>query len=1143
MPTTTQACNSISCPRLFWDDTAPWSACSKPCGGGTATRNVVCRAGKSDGTPGDKEIDVKCEQMPKPATTQACNMRPCADTTYSLVSFDSRRLLSGVPRSETLAPGDRKFFTYQRPNAGAKGVCVVVRPTPPTQRTCTLAAERRASMCINGLQACTSVANEANMTATALAATVAGTPLGSLPRYPPLSEWRVRDGYGPFAVTEAACQCFAAAQACIAEVVCSSDIAATQSAIAALCAKGTICSAIRGDPSVNGGLPVCSVVPARLNFTDPAAPAAVGVFVSKANTMNPSADPMLPPVSPELSSWALPASGPTATSERRLVIWEDDGYGPDADQLLVGLVAANASVSATITMTALSAFPISFEGTLASPAGVTAQQIRDGGLTLIISLSCDVFVDPATALAENPMLATPAQRTAAGARLTPNIIALGMLGDGASQRGWNAVVRPALLSPTAPVFAAFSYGLTRITVTLPPVPDFAPTSEESVYVTLPSALLRSGRTTPVPGLAVRIAADTADCAVSAWSAWSPCSTTCAPGLTTRSRTITRVRRGLAAACPATVETKPCNTCDACSGVTCANGGICALGTCLCPSGFSGSSCTSPAAASTVYFWRAGPWARCSSNCGGGTATRDVICMAVTRGIASPARSTDCIAAGAVVPETERPCNVQACAERRLDLQLPLLLPYASLAASSSALYDGVLDALGAELASVLAIAGVRIVIHGAAPGALLPLAQTASMINGNSSASNATATAAASNPYPLFSRWTVLSWWSLTDVPASDPRLAAVADATASLPAGSLPNVTLVNISILPPSVVALLTGNASSTRTGTPGSALRRVLPGAELVGGTVDAVKAMLTAGVAAPASSAFASTGSFLPRVAWGGASFATVSGVRGDVVEGGALADAAAATAGTAGAAAGGASTGTAAAGGPTAAGAGSSSSSSSSTAASGAPTTDDSNSSLVIGLAGGLGAAAVLAVGATAAALVLAGSRARRATGSPLTSRHGHGAASGTAHASSGSHGHGSSGGQTVISMTSPMASAAGAGSHGTTGAGHASRAAPRQVPAGFQPAPVGATTAAAHGRRRKMRSADEPEGAAEHDTASPAPSPAPAPASAASGGSTGDSPQGQAQSDTDAVRMEGAPPASGPRSSFGPSGSRRKATV
>lgn len=57
-------------------------------------------------------------------------------------------------------------------------------------------------------------------------------------------------------------------------------------------------------------------------------------------------------------------------------------------------------------------------------------------------------------------------------------------------------------------------------------------------------------------------------------------------------------------------------------------------------------------------WFTGPWGQCSSSCGHGRQTRDVICATFLRGQYRVALDMNC--ASGLKPETERPCEVKTC---------------------------------------------------------------------------------------------------------------------------------------------------------------------------------------------------------------------------------------------------------------------------------------------------------------------------------------------------------------------------------------------------------------------------------------------------------------------------------------------------
>jgi hypothetical protein len=92
--------------------------------------------------------------------------------------------------------------------------------------------------------------------------------------------------------------------------------------------------------------------------------------------------------------------------------------------------------------------------------------------------------------------------------------------------------------------------------------------------------MENGVRVDVPDVAILVRASRRDCAVSEWSAWSSCSDVCRAGTQTRSRRVVTSPTSDGARCPATTESRSCNTCDVCATVTCANGGQCVDGVCV-----------------------------------------------------------------------------------------------------------------------------------------------------------------------------------------------------------------------------------------------------------------------------------------------------------------------------------------------------------------------------------------------------------------------------------------------------------------------------------------------------------------------------------------------------------------------------------
>lgn len=237
-------------------------------------------------------------------------------------------------------------------------------------------------------------------------------------------------------------------------------------------------------------------------------------------------------------------------------------------------------------------------------------------------------------------------------------------------------------------------------------------------------MLRSGRSTPLNELSIRVIADSTDCVVGPWSAWSACSTTCSQGVQLRSRGIVAYPVGATAAvCPPTTETRRCNTCDVCSGINCINGGICALATCSCAPGWGGVNCALPARAPRSPYFAVPPtWGQCSNNCGGdGTQTRTLSCMgapSMAGGPAFPLPASAC--ASLTAPASVQSCNVQPCAEQRLVLSLAVLIggsvrDIASSTAPPVTQWDDFAVAFATEVAAAVGVSLDRLRVLSFAP--------------------------------------------------------------------------------------------------------------------------------------------------------------------------------------------------------------------------------------------------------------------------------------------------------------------------------------------------------------------------------------------------------------------------------------------
>jgi|GEM_PF-1118184 hypothetical protein len=77
------ACNTQACPiqHTYSWYTGGWGVCSKSCGGGTRTREVLCKD-----EDGQSMADVYCAGQSQPAGQEACNTQTCPDTGRSVTT-------------------------------------------------------------------------------------------------------------------------------------------------------------------------------------------------------------------------------------------------------------------------------------------------------------------------------------------------------------------------------------------------------------------------------------------------------------------------------------------------------------------------------------------------------------------------------------------------------------------------------------------------------------------------------------------------------------------------------------------------------------------------------------------------------------------------------------------------------------------------------------------------------------------------------------------------------------------------------------------------------------------------------------------------------------------------------------------------
>lgn len=258
---------------------------------------------------------------------------------------------------------------------------------------------------------------------------------------------------------------------------------------------------------------------------------------------------------------------------------------------------------------------------------------------------------------------------------------------------------------------------TSASILLPALPDFSPTGDEYLHITIPEYMVESGGRIQLPYASILIKSSRHDCVLSPWSEWGACSGVCTSGTQARSRTITTQPSSSGLPCLATTEQRTCNTCNPCSVVQCSNGGQCVSGTCFCTPGWGGESCAVPAfsTANLAYTYIAGPWSSCSFPCGDdGTRVRDVECQAVSATGATTVDLSVCEAAlDQAPPNITTECNRFSCAPSVLSVSGNLSLPLPLSAVTfSSAVTASFFTAFSAELAALMGLPASQVETTG-----------------------------------------------------------------------------------------------------------------------------------------------------------------------------------------------------------------------------------------------------------------------------------------------------------------------------------------------------------------------------------------------------------------------------------------------
>jgi hypothetical protein len=404
------------------------------------------------------------------------------------------------------------------------------------------------------------------------------------------------------------------------------------------------------------------------------------------------------PVTENLAQWvASPTTG--SLGKQTLRLWGGDSIAA-LDALTMVIKAPISPIAVNFTAVGIESMPVAISGSLAD--GASAEEIRAGGETLTLTLSCDTWLDPA--VFEQTSSKTYNATGMDSTFLKWNSVAAALTPEDSTPGGWRDTVLAAIMASEDDHVTVSADGRV-LTLTLPPVPTYNPFADETLGITIPPFALTSNAALSVPASAwtAVVTASNMNCKVSEWSAWSECSEVCADGIQTRTRSILRNPVGDGLACPALEESRECNTCNPCKGVTCQNDGVCVRGTCMCVGGWRGAFCDAPSVSNTRHVVVASSWGACTQSCGGGITTRTVECKAVNATGMHDSSMSKCEALYGSFA-TERACNSRQCDAEYVSFSVPVTVPTEAGVSGDADLSPAALDSI--ELAVIEEVASV-----------------------------------------------------------------------------------------------------------------------------------------------------------------------------------------------------------------------------------------------------------------------------------------------------------------------------------------------------------------------------------------------------------------------------------------------------
>ena len=155
--------------------------------------------------------------------------------------------------------------------------------------------------------------------------------------------------------------------------------------------------------------------------------------------------------------------------------------------------------------------------------------------------------------------------------------------------------------------------------------------------------------------------------------------------------------------------------DPCKKITCLNGGTCLEGSCSCPPGFKGDTC-SDVVTKPSYFWKITQFNGCSAGCGGGTQSRDVTCW--EKKDAKVILATDNLCAADKKPLLEQACNDIKCGENVATVTFRLDLNFDDVTASAE-IEESFRQTLARDISTAIDIEKERIRIDSLAKGSVV----------------------------------------------------------------------------------------------------------------------------------------------------------------------------------------------------------------------------------------------------------------------------------------------------------------------------------------------------------------------------------------------------------------------------------------